>query len=468
MNAEVRKIPGLLIVLAVAGWALLEHPVAAELVLQRLYTSTPGPVAFPFSGLTQSPDGNFYGTVPQTGPTAYGFIYRVTPAGVFNIAVTFLGWNGQDPQGGLVLGSDGNLYGTTARGGTYGLGTLFRFTPGAPGGGFLTLHSFSGSDGAAPGFTLIQARDGFLYGVTMGYLTNHPAVFRATTSGTVTTLTNIIYPAYSSFMAPGDGLAEGPDGWLYGTTSPDLHLAGSIFKVSKDGSFKMLCVFPHTSGNPFPETEDRPVGGLTSGPDGFLYGTIGHSSFPSTTNNGSVFRMTTNGARTTLCSFARTNGANPMTRLTLSADGDFYGLTTAGGKSSAGTIFRVTTDGALTTLTDGFGDASSSIGPPPLFQARDGNFYGTALLWQGGTFSSLVFRLVTPLTAVGNAAGSGKLALTWNSFTNGVYRVEYKDTPDTTNWQTLGSSVTATGTTTSVSATLGAAPRRFYRVVLLP
>ena len=469
MNAKGRKIRSLLLAMVTAGWALLAQPAAAQMVVQRLYTSGTGRTAFPFSSLTQTPDGNFYATMSGPSQVSGGWILRITPAGVLTTVVSFQGSNGQDPEGGLVLASDGNLYGTTARGGTYGLGTLFRLTPS---GIFFTLHSFKGSDGAAPYFTLIQGRDGFLYGVTIGYLTNPPTVFRATTSGAITTLTNIMDPAFLGFLPPSDGLVEGPDGWLYGTTAgpsnPKLRLVGSIYKASKDGSFKTLCGFQDTSGYPWLGTGDRPIGGLTTGPDGLLYGTVGDPTFLSTTNTGSVFRMTTNGVRTTLCSFARTNGANPMTRLVLGGDGNFYGFTTTGGNSNAGTIFRVATDGVLTTLADGFGYDGSSIGHPPLLQARDGNLYGTALQWDGIAFTSLVFRVVAPPMVVGNAGGSGKLALSWNSFTNATYRLEYKNTPDATNWQTLVSSVTATGATTSFSTTLAAAPRRYYRVVLLP
>src|ERR1019366_6378518 len=57
---------------------------------------------------------------------------------------------------------------------------------------FTTLHSFDGTDGAAPYAGLIQATDGKLYGTTYegGANVLNGTVFKITTSGTLTTLHN--------------------------------------------------------------------------------------------------------------------------------------------------------------------------------------------------------------------------------------------------------------------------------------
>ena len=75
------------------------------------------------------------------------------------------------PHAGLVQATDGNFYGTTEYGGTSGncgadrCGTIFKITPA---GTLTTLHSFDGTDGAAPYGALIQATDGNFYGTTEG------------------------------------------------------------------------------------------------------------------------------------------------------------------------------------------------------------------------------------------------------------------------------------------------------------
>ena len=63
--------------------------------------------------------------------------------------------------------------------------------------------------------------------------------------------------------------------------------------------------------------------------------------------------------------------------MTLGSDGAFYGTTAQGGASNDGTVFRITTAGALTSLysfTDGSDGAAPGAG---LLEGSDGNFYGT-------------------------------------------------------------------------------------------
>jgi len=90
--------------------------------------------------------------------------------------------------------------------------------------------------------------------------------------------------------------------------------------------------------------------------DGSFYGTttVGGAS-----DLGTVFKMTHDGVTTTfdtLIEFTGTSGSNkgsaPATALTLGADGNFYGTTSAGGASDLGTVFRITPDGTLTTLVN--------------------------------------------------------------------------------------------------------------------
>lgn len=87
--------------------------------------------------LLQASDGNFYGTSGGGDYTnqfgfGYGTIFRMTPDGSLTSLVSFNGTNGSFPFGGMIQGSDGNFYGTTMRGGVSNSGTIFRLNLSLP------------------------------------------------------------------------------------------------------------------------------------------------------------------------------------------------------------------------------------------------------------------------------------------------------------------------------------------------
>jgi uncharacterized repeat protein (TIGR03803 family) len=75
------------------------------------------------NGLAQGSDGNFYGTT-EYGGAAYtnqfgqglGTVFKISPNGALTNLYSFTGGDNEDdayPYAGLVQGSDGNFYGTT-------------------------------------------------------------------------------------------------------------------------------------------------------------------------------------------------------------------------------------------------------------------------------------------------------------------------------------------------------------------
>ena len=114
---------------------------------------------------------------------------------------------------------------------------------------------------------------------------------------------------------------------------------------------------------------------------------------------GTVYKMTPSGTLTTLHSFDSSGGYLPQGGLIQATDGNLYGVTFYGGLYNGGTVFMMTLDGTLTTLY-----RFCSQGPPcldgqtplgPLVQASDGNFYGATGSGGGANQCGTLFK-ITP------------------------------------------------------------------------
>jgi uncharacterized repeat protein (TIGR03803 family) len=223
-----------------------------------------------------------------------------------------------------------------------------------------SLYTFTSAtnSGEYPYWPLVQTTDGNFYGVTYGGgAFGYGTVFRMTTNGTVTFLVSF---NGSDGAYPLGGLTAGRDGNLYGTTA-----SGTVFRMTTNGVLSTLASFDGVNGN-------EPAGALVQGQDGNFYGT---TIYGGTFGYGNIFRMTPDGALTNLVSFNVVNGATPWCGLVQGADGYLYGRTTTNSLGGEGTVFRTTTNGALTTLVSFGVNAGFSYGG--LVQDADGNFYGT-------------------------------------------------------------------------------------------
>ncbi len=194
----------------------------------------------------------------------------------------------------------------------------------------------------------------------------------------------VVFTSLYSFQASPDGadpqaaLVHGGDGYFYGTTSGggtnEGH--GTVFRISTNGALTSLYSFRGGDGA-------NPLAALVQGGDGYFYGTTYGGG---ANDSGTVFKITTNGALTSLYSFTATNdGANPSAGLVQGTDGYFYGTTKVGGTNGGhGTVFRIATNGALTSLHS-FGGGNDGEAPEAaLVQGNDGDFYGTTAY--GGVF----------------------------------------------------------------------------------
>ena len=332
----------------------------------------------------------------------------------------FLFGGGGSPRGTLVEGRDGNLYGTTfGYGASRNNGMIFKITPS---GTFTLLHAGGGTFEA--GLTL--GTDGNFYGTSEAGGTNaHGYVFKITPSGTLTVL--YTFGPLTDYL-PGR-LVQASNGNFYGTTlEGGTNGHGILFKITPSGTLTTIYNFCAQSDC---ADGSAPLG-LIQGTDGNLYGVTGGGGTAG--GYGTIFKMTTTGTLTMLHSFDSTDGAGPE-GLIQAADGNFYGTTNSGGLSNGncaygnipgtcGTVFKMTPTGSFTTLhkfsyTDG-----GNPGVPPI-QASDGNLYGTTS--DGGTTGAGSVFQITPtgtLTTVHNLDtrnGDGAFPAGLVQHTNGTF-----------------------------------------------
>lgn len=425
-------------------------------LLSEFVSSGAGP-NYPYGRLVQGTNGDFYGTTYSGGVSNKGTVFKLTSTGTWSTLFSFSGTNGANPSfGGLMLASDGNFYGNCYVGGVSNKGSLFRISHS---GSFSNLFSFRNTNGSSPNGWLAQGTDGSFYGTTFGGGTsNMGTIYRMTPAGVVSSLLSF---KGTNGANPYAGLTAAGDGNFYGTTynggSNDL---GTIFRVSTNGVLNLLVSFTGTNGA-YPGSGPRT--GLALGSDGHLYGT---TEYGGPTDDGTVFRVTTNGVFTNLFSFSATNGYSPFAGVVEGPDGNFYGTTSGGsGVSSNGTAFRISHAGMLETVV--FFDYTN--GPSPigdLALGRDGNFYGSTV---SGGYDGVgaLFRLVSPPVITQITKSNVNVTIIWNSFTNGSYQVEYKPNLNSAAWTPLAPTVVATNNSAAKSDSAGD-PERYYRVTLLP
>ncbi len=243
-----------------------------------------------------------------------------SPAQTFTKLVDFDGSNGAIPICTLIQASDGNFYGTTFQGGADNYGTVFKVTPE---GTLTTLYSFDNVMGAYPFSGVVQGTDGNFYGTSGGGANNSGTVFRITPEGTLTTLYN-----FCSLMNCADGegpgaLVQGTDGNFYGTTHGGVRDFGTVFKITPEGALTTLHSFEYY-------TDGFSSAGLVQGTDGNFYGT---TAYGGAYLGGTVFKITPEGTLTTLHSFCSEqnchDGSDPEAVLVQA--GRMYGTTHSGG-----------------------------------------------------------------------------------------------------------------------------------------
>lgn len=360
---------------------------------------------------------------------------------------------------GLIEGPDENLYGATAYGGTdatcggysEGCGVFFQLapTPGSKlGVDFLhntVLHNFTLAEGGAGG-PLILGSDGSYYGVSqfqneeIQVYQYPPTIYKVSPDGVFSVLWNFNVPQIlANGNLPTGGLVEGDDGNFYGTTTASGGAGGigvqdgTVFRLTPQGALTTIAVFPSNGS-----LGAGPSGQMVEGPDGAFYGTTyGLGLAPV------IFRVTKGGQLSVIHTLTSTEGLTNLSSLILGSDGKLYGVAATGGDPThcnapynyggCGTLFSVTTSGTFQVLYNFTGGATGAF-PNAVIQDAEGNLAGvTAGDGKTGSAGGTVFKSTFP---TGTEVGPIQITLFKQSDMSPVTSATLLDpnTPLVLNW----------------------------------
>jgi len=288
--------------------------------------------------------------------------------------------DGAEPIGPLLLSGDA-FYGVARLGGAGRRGLVFKLTKD---GSKTTLHNFYGRPYSGyPSAGLLESGGKFYGPAFMGGLENRGTVFAMDPSGTSRRIHSFSDVQVVDGTYPQGRLIE-MQGAFFGTTSlGGAHgNLGAVYKIAADGQEQVVHSFAGDSDGGTPEGALVAVGGE-------LYGTTGREGAE---RFGTIYKMTPEGALTTLHSFTEDDGIYPRAGLTFTGK-LFYGTTSTSGANGQGSLFALAPDGTFKVIhffranaTDGWNPLSA------LVLAPNGSLFGTTNA--GGAFGfGTIFRV---------------------------------------------------------------------------
>ena len=363
------------------------------------------------------------------------------PAQTFQVIHNFTGLgDGSEPNYGITIDTVGNLYGTTFSGDAL-TGTVYKLA--LKGSSWvlspLYLFTYQGIGGSIPYATVIQGRDGSLYG-TAAYGGDLQACPNGATSGCgtvfnlrplpsipATPLTPWKETVIHTFHNTDGANAYGGDlifdnaGNIYGTTyhggtGTCPGGCGVVYELTPAGGGNwtqtVLYNFKQGSGD-----GTNPWTGVIFDQAGNLYGTTVNGG---ASGAGAVYELSPSGLGWTekvIYSFSGgADGLSPYAGLVFDQSGNLYGATVGGGTGNGGTVFKLTPSGGtwtLSTLYTFLGTGGQLAGGPfgRVLLGSNGNIYGAA--FSDGLYGFGAAFKLTP-------SGGGYTYTSLHDFTGGL------------------------------------------------
>ena len=370
----------------IAGFVLVLMTTILSAQAQKLtplhqFTGEKSPEAFPEGSIIRDAAGNLYGTT-----TLDGSVFKITSDGKYSV-LKFIdgGDDGTFPKGSLALDAAGNLYGVAEQG-SGGAGVLFKLSPK---GEETVLFAFQGglhnTTPKEPAGGVLLEKNGDIigaaqFGNSQNCVIGCGSIFRLDTGGTMHSLHKFTGGADGG--SPIGPLVQDASGNLYGVTQsggdhncPTHFLkrgqgCGVVFKIDTQNALTVLHTFAGKRDGAVPQ------GGLLLDAVGNLFGTTlkgGHA------NNGTIFKIASDGTYTVLRRMTKSVGVNPNGGLVSDTSGNLYGTTQLGGNQNLGTAFELSPGGTLKVLHNfqGLKDGASPLAG--LFRDDQGRLYGTTV-----------------------------------------------------------------------------------------
>jgi uncharacterized repeat protein (TIGR03803 family) len=193
--------------------------------------------SLPQGSLIQGADSYLYGVTSAGGSGGVGTVFKISTTGIFKVIRHLVSaTDGANPEGSLVKGAggvDSFFFGMTKS-------RIFKISPN--GKIFTVLHTLNAAtDGTIPLGSLVRGTDGNFYGTNSsgGTFSNSGTIFKITPAGVYTVLEHL--NSAITGATPKGNLIQAADGFLYGLTSAGgTNKAGTIFKISTLGVFTIL------------------------------------------------------------------------------------------------------------------------------------------------------------------------------------------------------------------------------------
>ncbi len=300
---------------------------------------------------------------------------------------------GATPSSSLVKTDSGDFLGTAPVGGAAAFGAIYKITAA---GQFSVLKHCIFPGGIFPAGPLVKGTDGKFYGVTnSGGTRSAGTVYRFTEPGTMEKLAQ--FPVGQSAFPQGR-LAQSSDGSFFGIATGGSQAKGIVFKLTPAKVISAVASFEGDVGQIANLAANDPyvATGLIKGPDGNFYGV---TSAGGSQNAGTAFKVTPAGALSLLATFGGANPGRPVGALLAAQDGNLYGMTTEGGANGKGAIYQLTLAGTLTAVASFDGSNNGAEPFSELVQDGSGVFYGTTR--SGGINNSGTVFKMTLAGAVG-------------------------------------------------------------------